>query len=264
MSTRSYFDTRTRRVPTRQAYARKGSDRAGAAIAQRRALRMAKRSVATKHYNPPTAYPMGELKGMDTLIAYSPVTANTSTNTQVTALNLIQTGTGSWNRIGRKTHLTSVRCLGYASAIMFRNTDGEFYGNSLRIILVWDKQPSGASEPAFDDIFKYTDQTGTEVSEWYSPPAYDTMDRFTVIKDWTVDALPGCSPAAGDAMRYNYKIECFVPLPNLESVYSGQSNPMTIADINTGALYLIARAEGDTAAQSLWDLNLICRLRYHD
>ena len=52
-------------------------------------------------------------------------------------------------------------------------------------------------------------------------------------------------------------------LKDLESVYSGQSNPMTIADISTGALYLVMRSQYTGVASSV-TVDGIARLRYKD
>lgn len=201
---------------------------------------------------------------MDTLINWTSITATTNVNTFIQPLNLIQTGTGSWNRIGRKVQPKSVRIMGYAQCNMFQDPANDIFGNMVRFILVWDNQPSGAAVPNFDNIFAQTSQAGAETSAWFSPTAYDTLDRFRVIKDWTINATPEVYPAAGNFFAWVCHIDEFVSLTGYETNYSGQSTPMTIADINSGALYLIGRARTNAAGSSTWDAEFTVRLRYTD
>ena len=53
-----------------------------------------------------------EKKGMDTDVTLSPVITTTNTTGSAFVLNLIQQGAGSWNRVGRKSHLKSLRLKG--------------------------------------------------------------------------------------------------------------------------------------------------------
>lgn len=243
-------------------------DRAAAVQAQRRALKMAARSVASRHYAPPGPYPQGELKGMDTGVSSAAVINTTTTNGDIYVLNLIQTGTGSWNRIGRKTCIKSLRIQGRAEAIHAVGATNDLVGNQLRIIIVWDKQPSGAALPVFNTIFSVTDQSGAETSTFASPLAFDSMDRYRVIKDWTITSNPmaiaSTAVAGTDTVQNEFDIDEFVTLPNLESNYSGQSVPMTIADINTGALYVIVRSLLNNAATSTFSYVCNHRIRYVD
>ena len=111
----------------------------------------------------------GEKKGCDTQVVQPTITNTTSTNADIYCLNLIQQGTGSWNRIGRKTMLKSVRIKGKFTNT-FQMASGDVAGNVIRMILVWDKQPSGNALPSFETIFGTTTQTGTESSNVFAPP----------------------------------------------------------------------------------------------
>jgi len=206
----------------------------------------------------------GELKGMDTAINIGGVLATTNTNGDILPLNLIQQGNGSWNRVGRKTHLKSLRLKGHFSNTYVR-TGGNWVGNTVRFAVVWDQQPSSATIPSFDQIFGVTSQTGVESTTMFSPPKYDNMDRFRVIKDWTEDFTPGIAVGADTNFLTEYRqVDCYLSLKDLESVYSGQSNPMTIADISTGALYFIARSEINDLTTSVCTVELTARVRYAD
>lgn len=189
-----------------------------------------------------------EVKGMDTDIggAVGAVLTTTNTNGDFVVLNLIQQGTGSWNRVGRKTHLKSVRVRGIFSLTLTAAALAEA-SSVLRMVLVWDKQPSGAAIPAWDVIFGNTDQTGAETSTMLANPRFDNMDRFRVLLDrqYHPNSLNITNATTTGGVR-QMCIDEFLKLPRLESVYSGQSNPMTIADVSSGALYIAFRQSNST------------------
>jgi len=208
-----------------------------------------------------------EKKGMDTDLTVAGIINTTSTNGNITVLNLIQPGTGSWNRVGKKTHLKSVRVIG---RIEFNVTPTFATGVSnetfVRMILVWDKQPSGGAIPTFDTIFGITSQTGTETCPVITCPVrYDNMDRFRVLRDVEIHPNSSQVPAFGSAPTIIAQVHLdeYVKLGSLESVYSGQSNPMTIADISTGALYCIFRSITNQANCTA-DVEAQARVRYTD
>lgn len=212
----------------------------------------------------------GEKKGMDTLLNVNAVVATTNTNDDAIVLNLIQMGSGSWNRIGRKVNLESVRLRGTATYVSAPALiSGDLNSNTLRIVVVWDKQPSGAAIPTFDSIFGLTQQDGTESTTYLSPIKYDNMDRFSVLRDTTMSFSPQVwNNEAGttDASRQECPFDEYVKLGGREVVFLGQTAPMTIADISTGALYVYFRANNATAGinQIAIDEDSFARLRYSD
>ena len=184
---------------------------------QKRSTRLAKRPWSS-----------GELKGVDTGLSVSPVIATTNTNGNITAVNLIQQGAGSWNRVGRKVHLKSVRiCITATCFTAIAATTFDIESNRLRMILVWDKQPSGTL-PTFDTIFGRTDQTGSESSTVNDPLRYDNTDRFRVLRDIRLVSNVEATPASGGTTNlYEHQIVCdeYIKLRELETVYSGQTSP---------------------------------------
>jgi len=204
-------------------------------------------------------------KGMDTDVSLTPVIATTNTNASSFVLNLVQQGNGSWNRVGRKIIPKSLRIKGVAT---FNQTvvvaTGAQDGNELRQVVVWDKQPSAGAIPTFDAIFGITVQDGTEsCPDITCPPRYDTMDRFKVVSDKTWSQGPGfySSTGTGPLNQIVVCIDEYIKLNVGETVFSGQSAPMTIADINTGALYVFYRARNNTASATV-SVDAIARLRY--
>jgi len=212
---------------------------------------------------------VGEKKGVDTVLTLSPILSTTNTNGSSFVLNLVQQGAGSWNRVGRKINLQSVRLRGtltvtYTAVV----ATGQTFGNVVRMVLVWDKQPSGAAIPTFDTIFGKTDQTGAEATTFLDPVKYDNMDRFSVLRDcvYAASADQMLSAGTGPTAQSNLQFDEFVKLGNREVVFSGQSAPMTIADISTGALYVYFRVETNSATFTTVDVDAqsFARLRYVD
>lgn len=211
---------------------------------------------------------IGEKKGVDILLTLSPVISTTSTNASSFVLNLVGPGTGSYNRVGRSISMQSVRLRGVANVTCIHDaTTGNLQANVMRMVVVYDKQPSGTL-PAFDTIFGYTLQDATEASTYLAPLKYDNMGRFQVMRDCTYVLNPANDNAEGgtvDASVYRVTFDEFVKLGGRQTVYSGQTNPCSIADISTGALYVFFRADGETAT-NYWSIesDSISRLRYID
>ena len=211
-----------------------------------------------------------EKKGMDTnLEINSGIITTTNTNGSCFVLNLIQQGSGSWNRVGRKVNLKSLRLKGSFLVTYDTNEGGGITrGNLVRMVVVWDKQPSGNAVPAFDQVFGTTDQDGTEVSGILSPPRYDNMNRFQILRDKTFESVPQTIFPSGGNYYVNHPI-CFdeyLKLAGKQTVFSGQSVRMTISDISTGGLYVYFRAlVNDPSISQINVSNLSnSRLRYID
>lgn len=209
-----------------------------------------------------------EKKGMDTTLT-TPllITASTNDNSFIAVANLMRQGAGSWERIGRKVTLRSLRIKGAFSFSVGPNGAGAANPPSVRCVVVWDKQPSSGNIPNFDTIFGTTDQAGGSVVTVYSPPRYENMGRFRVLKDFFVNTppnpMPGYSPGGGNVTQFDIGIDEYVKLGNLETTYSGTSNPMSIAQISTGALYIVFRATVSAAPCEV-KFDGCCRLRYID
>lgn len=211
-----------------------------------------------------------ESKGMDTSLAIStPILATTNTNGDAIVLNLVQQGAGSWNRIGRKIFSKSLRLKGVAIlALSPVATTSNFLDSSLRMVVVLDRQPSGGAIPTFDSIFGITAQDGTESSHVMAPPRFDNMERFRVLKDCTLEG-GNLSPVTGGTQNItsvNVPFDEYIKLPNIETVFAGQSAPMTIADISTGALYVYFRSTLAVDDKSDWTIAAFssARLRFAD
>lgn len=206
-----------------------------------------------------------ELKCVDLNVdlASGSVPSTTNTNAGIALVNPVQPGTGSWNRIGKIIKMKSFRykmiiqCINPATAQNKQNT--------IRITLIYDKNPNSGAIPTFDTIFGSTSQTGTESTQSFlDNQRVDNTGRFIILKDDVIDSQVWAQATATFQSEWQCTLDNFVKLKGLQTIYSGQSNPVTIADISTGALYLSFRCEDNTANSDFTIKNSVCRLRYYD
>lgn len=213
----------------------------------------------------PAARALGEKKGMDTAISFGTINSTVNDNSGMIVLNLIQQGAGSWNRVGRKVNLRSLRIRGDISHTQTTGASGTTVGQTVRCVVVWDKQPSSGTIPQWQDMFGFTAQDGSEGTSMYAPIRYDNMDRFSILRDVTYDPQPGAKSGNPDIVIYHNTIDEYIRLGDRECVFSGQSNPMTIADISSGAIYFCVRAKINNPLTMVSSIgNMTARLRYTD
>jgi len=171
----------------------------------------------------------------------------------VTTLALPILGSDMTNRIGRKIQMKSL----YIRGVLQREStavDTVHDACLCRLIIVYDKQPNGAV-PAITDILV----TSSSISQLN----LNNRDRFQVIKDkqWVLGPYWTQSTATTSfavADRVTYPVKIFKKL-NLETVFNA-ANGGTIADINTGALFMVTighRADGGS-------FSVCTRVRYDD
>lgn len=203
-----------------------------------------------------------EKKGVDTALAETTVIATTNTNGDSYVVNAITPGTASYQRVGRKVHLKSLRIRGVAINDFGQATSLQ-YGNILRMVVVWDKQPSGTL-PTFDTIFGRTVAAGTESSSFLDAVRYDNMNRFKVLRDKCIMWVPPIATSAGAGNQQMTEFDEYIKLNGLETVFSGQTDPTTIADISSGGLYLFFRVYSSSSATTVNIASAYARLRYVD
>lgn len=203
-----------------------------------------------------------EVKGMDTTFNQTTVSAILSGNDDATPLNLVQMGAGSWNRVGRKIFLKSVRLKGeFLLETALQSTT--YAGNTIRLVLIWDKQPTGGTIPAWDQIFGHTTQAGVESTTLMDSIKFDNMNRFRILKDICVGHGPKSYTGTNTYVE-RFPFDEYIKLNGLETTFSGQSDPMTWADISTGGLLLYARSAIELSANKIAIANSVARIRYLD
>lgn len=169
-------------------------------------------------------------------------------------LNNITQGSGVSNRIGNNITIISIQA---RLKLYMRYYEGaansagagvqEHKPTTVRIMLVWDKQPNAvATFPAFTDIIETDTYTAIDAHSFMNMA---NRQRFKVIKDWQVclgstiyesDGAGGiqsaCQMGPGVYCVNLYK-KC-----NLRTNYGATTG--AISDVNTGSLLLYAFADG--------------------
>lgn len=212
-----------------------------------------------------------EKKGVDfPLFDGNPIIATTTSNASTLCLSLVQSGTGSWNRVGRKIQPLSLRLRGEIVWTLGKETTTSNYnGNTCRMVIVFDKQPSGNAIPTFDTVFGVTGQDGSETTTYLNQVRYDNMDRFSVLRDCVINFEPSVyNNAAGtqNLVVTRKPFDEYLTIKGKETVFLGQSVPMTIADISSGAIYVYFRAASNVNLQNQLQVSTdsTARLRYID
>lgn len=188
-----------------------------------------------------------------------------STTATFTLLNPIQEGTGLNNRVGRKVSGKSLRVTG--QIIPSGNAAG---GNEyLRILILYDRQP-GPLFPVIADILQTVDQAGSNTTDAFSNLNPNNMDRFAVLRDMKYD-IPSSAPGAGigeaqsitDYQNKKYNFDTFIKIPAYDMHFSSTANPITNANVATGAMYLVTFGT-QAAMTAAYQVQWTSRLRYKD
>lgn len=209
-------------------------------------------------------------KFVDTVSGSEFVTLALNTTGSVLLANGVQEGTGFWNRLGETIRMKSLHLVGQVQ-INGNSIAGNDY---VRILVLYDRQPTAAIAagvlPTLAQIFANVDQAGAVRT---ANPGLDGLHpmnrkRFAILADERI-VLPGVTnvgvvdTGSDSAQKTCYNINRFIPLKGLETQFSSTANPCTIANIESGALYVVSM--GAVAAGSEgWKVNASWRLRFHD
>lgn len=192
---------------------------------------------------------------------------NTNTGTAcVQALNLCQQGTGIAQRDGNKISMKSLRV---RFGIIAGNAVVAANPTNVRVLVLYDRQPNGAY-PAINTILGESLQSNTiGTGTMYSNLNPNFFERFRVLMDKQITLQPFDGTAitstscTGPTDVCGFKLDEFILLKDLETLFNGTANPLTIAQITTGALYIATF--GDTAAANQpWVMTGTTRLRFRD
>jgi len=208
----------------------------------------------------------GEVKAIDIIEATYPLTLASGTNVNVALLNVVQEGTGFFNRVGRKIEMRSLHVTGIIQPTGIANTTSDL----CQWAIIYDRQPSApAALPIYQLIFGDYNAAGAFSSGEFSGLNLDNRDRFVVIRNKRL-SLPSTTAVAGTnpsqavpADPTMLVINEFIKLKGLTTHYNGTANPITIANVTSGALYLVTQG-GNAAGAQGWQANLQFRLRYDD
>lgn len=206
-------------------------------------------------------------RGVDTEISYSEgqVVATTTANDCIVLINGIKEGDGIQNRQNRKIVMKSVRVKGSWRCVHFNAS--QLFSQETRLCVIYDRTPR-TTLPKFDEIFGCTYPDGTEVTPPYSAtfclPKLDNLDRFTILRDKVMDFDVTATPGTTSLINYG-QFDEYIRLPTdcQEAAYLSNSSPMTVADIQNGALYVLVRSAINTPTTSEATIVATARVRFY-
>lgn len=214
-----------------------------------------------------------EFTGVYAMGVYTPDTAplqqipfNTGGGTQ--CVNLAQQGVNISQRVGNKIMMKNLQ-LRFQFNITGKQCSTQQFG---RIVVLYDRQPPSSAYLPINNIFAdslqgLTVANGNPVSSMLNPSLFDRMvvlsdDMFplqpTITTNFT--ATNNISYTGKDALCY----QKFIKLKGLETTFSGTAGPMTLAQIETGALYVLAWGTATINTNDGWQVYGNARLRYID
>jgi hypothetical protein len=203
-----------------------------------------------------------EIKLVDNVNGAAGISLALNATGDIQALNLIQSGSGFYNRIGRKIEMLSL----YVTGEINQTTTATTYNDYARVLVIYDRQCNGAL-PALATILSAYDQSGTSTTNYLSGINPDERERFLVLMDERM-VLPACPGGTGvtgsvDGLAVTFNIKRFIKLRNLAVHFKADSSPAVIGDIATGSLFIVGIGRR-TAGQEGWQGNINIRLRYKD
>nr|WAE43087.1 MAG: capsid protein [Cressdnaviricota sp.] len=189
--------------------------------------------------------------------------SNVVTNANVYLLNAVQEGVSEQNRVGKRIHMKSLYFNGFFQSLQTIDNQPSY----CRVMIIYDRQPNAAAAlPLYSDFIRQTDQSGVVTSSYLANANIDNRDRFVILRDIR-KVLPPCIGATAvstitTASTCDLLINDFIKL-ELDTQYNINAVPITVSNINTGALYMVLT--GDTApGANNWALDATFRLRYTD
>lgn len=201
---------------------------------------------------PPNMYPTSRVQGVT--VEKKSVESDTSTMTTVDVDNVISTtlineiaeGTAINQRVGRKVQL------GTFSIKYTLNSPGDYSSSTVRLIVVFDKQPNGTQMTAAD-IFQQSLYPATSFLN------LGNRQRFVVLKDKKFSVNP-----VDSSHIYSHTGSFGLNLKKFDTTYNNTGG--TIGNIGTGALYMIVCGSSPHAGLPATKptFSYIWRLRYYD
>lgn len=188
-------------------------------------------------------------------------------NNEWTPLNVVQTGTNFFNRIGKSITMKSIRIKGY----VWPDVDelGSELPEVIRMSVIYDRQPSGAGSIQYTDVYKDYKTDGSTISTEISSPNPVYFERFAVLLD---EHLTYNNTSNGSDLN-NYTVNTtntsqgiyfdkYVPLKGLLTNYSNDAGVIT-----TGALWINFQARYDWSEvdpSHCMKYSFSARLRFYD
>lgn len=189
-------------------------------------------------------YGIFERKFVDTIATATSVSTDAPV---VTLVNGVAQGSDFTNRIGRKTNWTSLQFKCH-----FASNAPDQAPQRLKVMVIYDKQPTNAL-PALTDIL--TASTSLAYNNLNNRDRFITLiDNECVMGETDNPATQTFSHVANTKNIDKYQ------KVNLTTIFDGTG--ATLADINTGAIYVVT--VGSTTTATAWTAVWSVRLRFVD
>jgi len=202
------------------------------------------------------AAPLGAYGGQETKFVDIPTTTTPILNTNTPIiLNPVQNGNNYFERIGNKIKPRSLHIKGFYQNILTS------IQHLSRMVVVLDRAPSAQALPTAANILQERDQAGAATNGITSAVNMDNRNRFKILRDkWMI--MPSCTltgavvtnPSNFDQQQC-FLFDEYIRLDNIpEMQFVGTANPITSANINTNAIYILftCQAGGNSMWQSVW------------
>lgn len=239
-----------------------------------------------------TKAPKGELKRVDIWSDWNVADIDESTGVPFILLNGVQSGSGTYQRLGRKITMKSLEL---RALWRLNNNSGQpdvWNGKdwpeySVRIMVVYDKEVDGTTFPPIADLLQDLNQAGTQSTYPLSFPNLYQSERFLILRDWTffmpsgtganVNGWLNNSQAASTtdhSISINKQaglpgvdnIHDYIKLNKLQTSFKSTNDPVTTGDIASGGLYIFGWSTLDLAGEYQHPLifKFDARLKYYD
>lgn len=231
--------------------------RAGSAYARRpRSLGVAGAPLATRGFRGGYGSRMPSSRSEKKVSDIGVGSLQVNTTGTVTLLHIPTLGTDYTNRIGRKTLCKSIYVRGRVNLESATNYTGGVLvaAQSARMIVFEDCQPNGAA-PGVTDLLVSADPS--------SQLNLNNRDRFKILKDkvWFMDGMSTTSTSASQG-RQGYSFKIYKKL-NVETIFNA-TNGGTIADITSGALFMLWIGSAAAGVNTDTNASLSTRVRFID
>lgn len=178
--------------------------------------------------------------------------------------NVVRTvqGAGIPNRIGNKIALKSLRIRG---TLEVTGNGGTPPPQNARFMVIYDRQVN-ATYPALNTILSDVTSGNAIVNgDFLSSINPSFYDRYIVLCDklFILGAMPLNSTDQGPTELKQFVIDEFIKLKGLEVVFTDSTVGGPIADISTGALYMIGWGDQANGNEPYY-MNIKTRLRFYD
>jgi hypothetical protein len=190
-----------------------------------------------------------------------------NTSGAMQALNLIVQGSGSAQRIGVKCAMKSLR-LRFTFNTTGKNCLTQQYG---RIIVLYDRQPVGAyfniNTLFADNIENNNVNNGNPVTSMLNVNEFERCvtlhDEIFPLVPFNAGAVTGTG-LTSTVTPCSFMFDKYINLKGLEVVFASSQTPQIIANVETGALYVIVWGTATVNSTDAWQVYGNARLRFRD